>query len=273
MGYAKAWSGDFSGALATMKEYASRWPEDPNPIDSAGDVDYMYGKFADAAAAYLKANEKNPQFLNGGELYKAAWAQYRAGDRAKADATFARFRTVREKSGTPGFALYQSDWLFRTGRRKEAVDLLRKEAGTMAPASGSGPWAELVIQDLLSNDRPSAAKDAAIDATKPPSNLSSVARFAALPSASAAEWQNRADTMLRGPGIEAAKRFALGVALLLDGRKQDALPIWEKIAQDAPGTDVFPRSIVARLKGEKPRTDLVPDSSGVNPLLALADPR
>jgi Tfp pilus assembly protein PilF len=271
MGYAKAWSGDYPGAAATMKDYASRWPDDPNSIDSAADVDYMYGKFADAAAEYLKANAKSPQFQNGGELYKAAWAQYRAGDRAKADATFAQFRAVREKSATAGFALFESDWLFRTGRETEAIAVLRKAAATPPMANVSGLWAQLVIQELLANDRTSAAKDAAVDATKPPSNASSVARFAALPSASADEWRKRADAMLRGPAIEPARNFALAVALLLDGKKQDALPLWEKIAHDAPGADFFARTIVARLKGEKAPVGLVPDPSNVNPLLALAD--
>ncbi len=84
-GYALAWSGDFSGAIHAMKEYAARWPADPNPLDSTGDVYYMYGKFADAAANYLKGNEKSSQFLTGGELYKAAWAQFRAGDKVKAE--------------------------------------------------------------------------------------------------------------------------------------------------------------------------------------------
>jgi tetratricopeptide (TPR) repeat protein len=273
LGYTKAWSGDFAGALATMKEYASRWPDDPNPIDSAGDVDYMYGKFAEAAAYYLRANDKNPQFLNGGELFKAAWAQFRAGDKAKADVTFAQFRALREKSGSAGFAPYQSDWLFRTGREKEALALLRKESATVTPNGASGLWAQLVIEDLLTNDRAAAAKDAAIDATKAPSNVSSVARFAALPSASTPEWRKRADILLRGPGIESARRFALGVALLLDGKKQDALPLWEQIAQDAPGTDFFPRILVAKLKGERLPVGMVPDSSTVNPLLALADQR
>jgi hypothetical protein len=77
--------------------------------------------------------------------------------------------------------------------------------------------------------------------------------------------------MLRGSGADSVRRLALGIALLLDGRKADAIPVWDKIADDAPGTDFFARNIDAKLKGEKPRVEMVPDSLAVNELLALPD--
>jgi Flp pilus assembly protein TadD len=273
-GYALAWSGDFTGALQAMKEYGARWPSDPNPLDSAGDVDYMYGKFADAAANYLKANEKNPQFLAGGELYKAAWAQFRAGDKVKAETSFEQFRSARQKTDPSGLTLFGADWLYRTGREKQAMDLLRKAAdASPTPAAAAPLRSQLIIWDLLAKDRATAQKDAAIEATGPGSNMSTVARFAALPSASAEEWQNRADTMLRGAGVDAARRFALGVALVLDGKNQAARSVWEKIVEADSGTDFFARNIAARLRGEKPKLELeiVPDSSAVNQIGALPD--
>lgn len=270
-GYALAWSGDFSGAMQAMKEYAGRWPAEANPLDSTGDVDYMYGKFADAAANYLKANQKNKQFLDGGDLYKAAWAQFRAGDKVKAESSFEQFRVARKKADTPALTLMGIDWLYRTGREKQAVTLLRKVAETAAqPGAASQFWSQLAIYDLLEKDRASAAKDAAVAATKPGSNVSTVARFAALPSASAAEWQNRAETLLRG-GAETARRFTLGAALVLDGKKEAALPVWDKIVAEDSGTDFFARTVDAKLRGEKPKLELVPDSENVNELRALPD--
>ena len=173
-GYALAWSGDFSGAVQAMKDYAARRPADPNPLDSLGDVYFMYGKFADAAANYLKANEKNPQFLSGGELYKAAWAQFRAGDKVKAEASFEQFRTARQKTDAANLTLFGTDWLYRTGREKEAMGLLRKVAETTTqPAASSALWSQLVIWDLMANDRASAQNDATISAARPGSNMGS----------------------------------------------------------------------------------------------------
>jgi tetratricopeptide (TPR) repeat protein len=259
LGYALAWSGDFPAALNAMKQYAARWPEDPNALDSAGDVYYMYGEFPEAAAWYLKANDKGPQLLAGGDFYKAAWAYFRAGEKAKANAAFEQFRAVRTKSTPAGFPLFEADWLFRTGREKQAIALLRKEDGYRA---------ELVLQELLAGDRAAAAKDAA--AIKQPSNLSTIARFAALPSASAAEWESRAG-MLHAQNNEPARRFTLGIALLLDGKKEAALPVWEKIAEESSATDFFTQSIVEKLKGKKPKIEQVPDSLNVNPLRVVAD--
>jgi len=262
LGYSLAWSGDFTGALDIMKQYGARWPDDPNPIDSLGDVNYMYGKFADAATLYLKADQKGPKLLNGGDLYKAAWAYFKAGDKSKADAAFAQFRTARTKTNAEAFTPFEADWLYRTGREKEAIALLRKE---------DTGWSQLVIWDLLAHDRAAAAKDAATEATKTASNVSTITRFAALPSASAAEWQARAEKMIRGNGAEPARRFALGIALLLDGKTDAARPVWEKIVEESSGTDFLSRNIATKLKGEKPKLEQTPDSLAVNPLTAIAD--
>jgi tetratricopeptide (TPR) repeat protein len=269
LGYTLAWAGDLPGALKALNEYAARWPADPNPLDSRGDVEYMFGKFGDAAADYLKANEKQPQFLNGGELLKAAWAQFRAGDRKKAGASFAAFQAARKKAGGPDTAPFEADWLFRTGRIPEALALLRKRVRSAPPAAASVLLSQLILDDLISGDRAAASKDMAAGAARPGINLGGVTRFAALPSASAEEWRNRADTMLKGAG--AAREVALGVALLLDGRKAAALPVWESVASQASGTDFFVRAVVAKLKGEKPHPELVPDATSVNELRALAD--
>jgi tetratricopeptide (TPR) repeat protein len=272
LGYTLAWAGDYGKAIAALKEYAARWPDDPNALDSTGDVEYLYGKYAAASADYLKANEKNPQFLNGGELYKAAWAQFRAGDRAKADATFERFKTARGKSGDAGLIQFEGDWLYRTGRQKEAAALLRMKSVTVAqPAVAGALLSQLAIWDLLANDRTAAAKDATLAATKPSSNIGAVARFAALPSASAEEWERRGETLLRGSGADAARQFAVGVALLLDGKRDAARPVWDKIAQDASATDFFTRAVDARLNGRKPHFAILPDPMNVNQLLAMEE--
>jgi Flp pilus assembly protein TadD len=269
LGYALAWSGDFNAAIDAETAYSARFPEDPNALDSTGDVYFLYGKFSDAASWYLKANRKNPEFLGGGDLYKAAWAQFRAGDQTKAAATFELFRKARAKQTPAAFALFEGDWLYRTGHEKEAEALLRKAAGDAPPQFASGVWSQLVIWDLLAHNRAAAAKDAAVEATKPPSNVSTIARFAALPSASAAEWQSRAETMIHGAGIEASRRYALALALLLDGKPD--LGLLEQTAANAPATDFFLRNLLDRLQHRKPKFEIVPDPLNVNQLSAALD--
>jgi tetratricopeptide (TPR) repeat protein len=265
MGYTRAWSGDYQGALQALKDYAQRRPDDPNALDSAGDVEYMYRKFTDAAASYLMANTKSPRFQSGGELYKAAWAQFEAGDPKKADASFSQFRAARTKAGAGGFDLFEADWLYRTGRPKEAVALLRKVPASAATAS------QLAVWDLIAGDRAAAAKELA-GFTQTGSAAVLLARFASLPSATAGEWEQRADRIIHGTGAEGVRRFALGYALLLDGKKDAALPVWEKIVESSPATDFFSRAILAGIKGERPKLELVPDASNVNQMRALVGP-
>jgi len=263
-GYARAWGGDFAGALTALRQYVQMKPADPNPLDSVGDVDYMYRKFPDAAASYLQANAKSPQFQTGGELYKAAWAQFKAGDRVKADASFHQFRAVREKASATGLDLFEADWLYRTGRLKEAVEMLRK-----APASPIVS-SQLAVWDLLAGDRAAAAKEFA-GVGPMPSAAVLIARFASLPSATAAEWQDRSEKFIRGNGADALRHLALALALILDRKKDAARPMMEKIVESSPATDFFSRAVLAKLKGEQPKLELLPDPLSVNQMRALAD--
>jgi tetratricopeptide (TPR) repeat protein len=264
MAYTLAWSGDYAGALEAANEYVRLRPGEANPSDSKGDIQYMYRRFSEAAGSYLEAYAKNREFQNGGALYKAAWAKFEAGDKKGADASFEQFRAPREKAGSADVRLFQADWLYRTGRRREAVDLLRK--GQPGPNAA----ALLVIWDLLARDRATAAKDAAaVGPSTTPLEFS--ARFAALPSASAAEWEARAERMITGPASAGLRQIATGYALLLDGKKEAALPVWRKIAESGPATDFFVYAIYGRLKGEQPKLALPPDPSGVNPFAALLD--
>jgi len=266
LGYARAWSGDYAGALAALKEYARIRPQDANALDSTGDVQYMFGKFAEAAASYVQAGAKDPGFQNGGELYKAAWAKFHAGDKTGADAAFAQFRAAREKAGGGGLSVFEGDWRYRTGHEKEAMALLRNDT---SPAK-SQALTQLAVWELIAGDRAAAAKD--IVAAGPPTATGMlIARFATLPSAPAAEWESRAEHMMPGPSAAGVRRLALGYALLLDGKKQAALPVWQQIVAANSATDFFSRAIYARLHGEKPKVEPVPDPTGVNEFAAVLD--
>jgi tetratricopeptide (TPR) repeat protein len=275
LGYTLSYKGDYPGAKAALQEYARMRPKDPNAYDSLGDLNYTFRKFAEAAASYTQASQIQPDFERYGDLYKAAWARFHAGDKPGADALFAQFRAAREKLSDQSILLQAADWLYRTGRKPEAVAALRMslaEDSTKAlPAVlRANGYAQLTIWDLLANDRAQAAKDSVamgpgiIDAPM------LVARFAALPSAPPAEWEARAEHMIAG-ALAPLRPLALGYALLLDGHREAALPVWEAIVKDRPATDFFTRALYVHLQGKPPERPLVPDPAAFNHFLAVLE--
>jgi tetratricopeptide (TPR) repeat protein len=278
LGYSLCWSGDYAGALAAIREYSRLRPNDANSLDSEGDVHYWFGKFAAAAASYSAAYTKTPRFLDGGELYKEAWAKYLAGDKSGADALIAKFRDAREKAKDPSIDLFAADWLFRTGRPQEARALLLDAQKKEAPVSAAGPSAtrariaaQLAVWDLLEGNRAAASKDIADGSTSTATPGELVARFAAMPTASAAEWESRAAHILAAPQLAGLRSVALGYALILDGKKQAAIPVWEEIAKQSSGTDFFARNIFTRLKGQPVEHLSPPDTTNVNQFGAVLD--
>jgi Tfp pilus assembly protein PilF len=272
LGYARCWSGDYQGALAAIHEYARLGPAEPNPLDSEGDIHFWFAKYAEAAKSYAAADAKSPSFQNGGELYKEAWAKFRAGDKAGADASFSKFQERRDRAKDPSIALFVSDWQYRTGRTKEA----RATANTALQKDAPPPVrvalaAQIALWDLIEGDRAAAAKDVAAGGNSgiTPSDL--ILRFATLPSASAAEWTARAEKDLGAPQLAAIRPMALGYALILDGKRDAAIPVWEEIAAKASGTDFFARVMLARLKRQQPPVAVVPDPINLNPFASLAE--
>jgi predicted Zn-dependent protease len=268
LGYTLSWSGDYNGALAAVREYALLHPNEANPLDSQGDIQYWFGKFADAAASYSAAYTKSPAFLNGGEMYKAAWAKFLSGDKAGADATFARFKDAREKANDPSINFVAADWLYRTGREKEArallADSLKKEI-QRPPTYRPTVSAEFALWDLLAGDRAAAAKDLAEGNGMPGMTSGDiVVRFSALPSATPSEWETRSAKYMAIPQLAALRNSALGYALILDGKKEAATPVWEEIVKQAAGNDFFPRNILARLKNQRIEHTPPPDPINLN---------
>jgi tetratricopeptide (TPR) repeat protein len=271
LGYARSFAGDYAGALAALQQYDRLRPKDANPQDSIGDLNYSFRRFKEAAANYLEAWKRQPDFQQGGDLYKAAWAKFEAGDKPAADSTFAQFRSARAKSAREVTDLIAGDWFFRTGRAGDAFSIARKVVSeTQSEALRTDFNAQLAIWDLLANDRVQAAKDAAAIGPQITSSPVFIARFASLPSAPSAEWQTRAARML-APNLTALRDLSLGYALLLDGKRADALPVWERIVTNAGATDFFARAVVARLRGEALSRPLLPDPNKLNQFAGILD--
>jgi len=271
LGYALSFAGDYNNARAALEESARLRPKDANTQDSLGDLDYSFRKFSEASASYLKAHDLQPDFERYGDLYKAAWAKFHAGDKPGADKLYNQFREQREKIGDTLIPLMTADWLYRTGRKREAFDSLRKAiAGTQSPNLRANAYAQLTIWELLERNRAQAAQDSLAIGPKLSDAPMLIARFAAFPSASAAEWQARAEQMIP-PSMAGLRPLALGYALVLDGKREAALPVWAQIVQGAPGTDFFARAIYTRLQGKTIERPLFPDPTNFNEFGAVLD--
>jgi tetratricopeptide (TPR) repeat protein len=271
LGYTLSYKGDYPGAMAALQEYARIRPKDPNAYDSLGDLNYIFRKFKEAAASYLQANQVQPDFQRYADFYKAAWARFHAGDEPGADALFAQFRTAREKLSDQAVPLLAADWQYRTGRKPQAVAALRMSlAGNPPEALSTNGYALLTIWDLLAHDRGQAAKDSLAMGPRIIDAPMFVARFAALPSAAEAEWRSRADHMIP-PNLAPLRPLALGYALLFDGQRAAALPVWETIVKERPATDFFTRALYNHLQGKPPERPLIPDANNFNQFLGVLD--
>jgi tetratricopeptide (TPR) repeat protein len=126
LGYAEALAGNLDAARKAFEAYG-RQPEDAtNALDSLGACLFMNGKFDEAEKAFLDAYAKDPAFLNGETLWKAAHARWLKGDLKGADELLTRYW----KQG-PLASWRHATWLYETGRREQAVMMLG-EAGDVA---------------------------------------------------------------------------------------------------------------------------------------------
>lgn len=139
LGYALTFAGDLPAARQAFDAYAKFPGHEANALDSQGEALFLTGQFAAAETYFLQAHAKDPNLLQGSDLLKAAYAQWLAGDLAKADATFARYMDYRMQQNDSAVGWRQAVWLYATGRRQEAMTTLE---------ALQGPTAQLAAQQL-----------------------------------------------------------------------------------------------------------------------------
>jgi tetratricopeptide (TPR) repeat protein len=235
-GYAAAYAGDPDAGFAALRRYRQLQPNNPNAIDSLGDLNFLSGRMREAEALYLEANQKGPNFFNtgpGGDLFKAAMARAMTGNIAGADELEKQFIDARAAIHDPSAPSRQLDWLWLTGRRKQAYAQLQAEAAaaereSQKPAA-SHAYAQLALWSLMAGDRAAAlelAQKAAAQSTPATATVALVARFLAQPSASPEEWNTRVDRFVPNPAQSSLRDQMLAFALLLDGKiKAAAAPL------------------------------------------------
>ncbi len=298
LGYAAASAGELSGAMAALGRYETLRPSDPNALDSMGDVNLILGHLDEAERYYLRAYEKDHNFLGGGDLFKAAMARLMAGDVAGADALDKKWIAAREAAHDPMAAFRAAEWLWTTGRREQAIEFLGNFAAANERAAGqdaeardlaSHAYAETAIWKLLLGRRAAGAADArkAVQLRTPSSTpAAGLAQFLAQPgpesAASAAEWNARADRTFPNAPPGSAKDLMLGYALLLDGNFQDAVAPLQRVYDSSGPAQQDLAVLLGWAYLESDRTDRaapllrlnpVPPVAGVSPFGGFSFPR
>jgi tetratricopeptide (TPR) repeat protein len=277
LGYAEAYLGDLDKALEPLRKYERLQPNQANPIDSQADVYYYSGHYAEAEKLYLAAQAKDPNFLGGGELLKAAQARLSTGDIPGADAIFGRYAAVLDARHDASAEYRKAQWKYLTGRRREAVAMLGGDAAQSPQYQAQLALWELQLGERTAGDR--AAKAIAAVRGAPPV-LVAVAAFLTQPEASPAEWQARAGRLFGQPVL---RDQMIAYALLFRRHFREALPFLRRAyEQSNPNTEEGLPVLLAwamiecgqwdgmtSLVGPTP----IPQAAGPGPLTSLYFPR
>jgi tetratricopeptide (TPR) repeat protein len=245
LGYASANAGDLPAAVAALERYRTLAPGDPNPTDSLGDVYLMTGHLPEAEELYLSAYRKNPKFLDGADLFKAAMARLMTGDIPGATEIHETY--VKALAGNPAHhvEVERGEWTWAIGRRHEAYQQMLANARSLETGTdreaAAHCYADLAMWSLFLGDRAAAAQMAQKAMTVSGAQLSAaavVARFLAQPPATPAEWTDRAGKLFPNPTLKPIRDVALVSALLLDKQYQPASEILRKLYDDGTHTPV-----------------------------------
>ncbi len=117
LGYYRAYAGDFEGAKQALEKYATLSSQNPNALDSLGEIHFYTEKFIEAEKYFLQSFEKDPKFNNGEAMFKAAISRFRAGDRSAAGEHYQHF--VIESGLDQEWAAIR--WEYLTGDEAKAI--------------------------------------------------------------------------------------------------------------------------------------------------------
>jgi Tfp pilus assembly protein PilF len=233
LAYSAAAAGNLATAMAALRRYQTLRPSDPNSLDSMGDVNVMVGHFKEGEQFYLAAIKMSPGFYEGADFYKAAMARLMTGDVAGADALFNQY---------PAAARHRTEWLWVSGRRRQAYQALMAEAPAMAGDVQARAYAELAIWSMFLEDRSAAARfarQAGAGAGQASAPLAALSAFLASPPLPAEAWTARATQFFpNGPdGTSRAQDMALAYGLLFDGKFPAAAAVLRRIYSASAAPD------------------------------------
>ncbi|MBI2684983.1 MAG: hypothetical protein HYX27_01610 [Acidobacteria bacterium] len=130
-----AYTAALQGDRAKAEKYADgamkAGENDPQYVDTRGEIAYFFGDYANAAKYFDQAAALNVTFLGGLELWKAADAARLAGNKTAAGAFFQRYLDFRTKAGVRNTLLLQAIWEWRGDEQEEALQKLQTAANSM----------------------------------------------------------------------------------------------------------------------------------------------
>ncbi len=126
LGYVEGESGDLEAAKKTFEAYGQNPNQAINALDSLGEVYFMNGRFAEAEKYFTQESARDPNFLKGTPLMKAAYAHWLGGDLPGADGLMQKYLAFLSKQNDPLAVWHEAVWLYATGRRELALSTLAK---------------------------------------------------------------------------------------------------------------------------------------------------
>jgi len=198
--------------------------------------------------------------------------------------------TGRAAAKDPLLDLYKAQWMWISGRRKDAVNQLapfarRAETGPLRQVA-SEAYGQLAVWQVALGHRAEAgpmAEKAAQLAGPSSASLAMIARFLAQPSAPPEDWAARAERSFPSPAERPMKNVALAYALLADQHYQAAVqalkPLYDATSPTAD--DSLPILLGwAYLESGKPkeaaellRFSPIPSATVLKPFLVFDFPR
>ena len=126
LGYAEGEAGRPEAARLALEQYARQPNQAANALDSLGEVYFMNGSFAEAEKYFSQLTVRDPAFMDGAALMKAAYAHWLAarasgGDFSGADAILRRYLDSRAQANDPSVIWREAAWLYSTGRPRGAI--------------------------------------------------------------------------------------------------------------------------------------------------------
>ena len=238
LGYAEMYAGNLAGATRALNEYARLRPDDPNALDSLGDVHFYLGQFTQAQKYYQRSFEKDRDFNGGGELLKAARARLMTGDVGGADGIFNQYLDTRRQVKDPLADFRRAEWEFLSGRRRQAIARMeafaRSLSAGLAVTVAPEAYAQIAVWELQLGDQARARESASKAAVPRTPGPAIMARFLSGSPAPPAEWMARAQQLLPQPAQERTRKLMLAYTLLLHKEFRAAEPVLSDLFQHTP---------------------------------------